>query len=130
MERRLPQRRRDLATTAGSRVSSNLAGGGRAGDTPAASEGTAAGVLDRPLSARRLARLLASGRSQLTRADAMPVAAVIGQPWSNGPTEAQMIRLKLVKRQTYGRAKLDLLAAGFVGHRLTSCHRKCVRAQF
>ena len=33
------------------------------------------------------------------------------QPWSNGPTEGQITKLKLVKRQMYGRAKLDLLRA-------------------
>ncbi|MCA9875742.1 MAG: transposase, partial [Anaerolineales bacterium] len=30
-------------------------------------------------------------------------------PWSNGQTEEQVNRLKLLKRQMYGRAKLDLL---------------------
>jgi len=29
--------------------------------------------------------------------------------YSNGPTEGHVNRLKLVKRQMYGRAKLDLL---------------------
>ncbi len=29
--------------------------------------------------------------------------------WSNGPTEGHINRLKQVKRQMYGRAKLDLL---------------------
>jgi transposase len=33
------------------------------------------------------------------------------QPWSNGQTEGQITKLKLVKRQMYGRAKLDLLRA-------------------
>jgi transposase len=30
-------------------------------------------------------------------------------PWSNGQAEGQIHRLKLVKRQMYGRAKFDLL---------------------
>jgi hypothetical protein len=30
-------------------------------------------------------------------------------PYSNGPTEGHVNRLKLFKRQMYGRAKLDLL---------------------
>jgi hypothetical protein len=33
------------------------------------------------------------------------------EPWSNGQTEGQITKLKLVKRQMYGRAKLDLLRA-------------------
>ena len=45
------------------------------------------------------------------RADRKAVAAAITEPWSNGQTEGQITRLKLVKRQMYGRAKLDLLAA-------------------
>src|SRR6266404_4737133 len=49
------------------------------------------------------------------------VHAAITQPWSNGQVEAQITKLKLVKRQMYGRAKLDLLQArliGATGHRL------------
>jgi hypothetical protein len=37
------------------------------------------------------------------------------QPWSNDQVEAQITKLKLVKRQMYGRAKLDLLQAGLIG---------------
>ncbi|CAA9233074.1 MAG: Mobile element protein, partial [uncultured Chloroflexia bacterium] len=32
-------------------------------------------------------------------------------PWSNGQTEGQVNRLKLIKRQMYGKAKFDLLRA-------------------
>lgn len=39
------------------------------------------------------------------------VRAAITDPWSNGQTEGQITKLKLVKRQMYGRAKLDLLRA-------------------
>jgi transposase len=39
------------------------------------------------------------------------VKAAITDPWSNGQTEGQITKLKLVKRQMYGRAKLDLLRA-------------------
>lgn len=35
----------------------------------------------------------------------------IVSPWSNGQTEGQVNRLKLLKRQMYGRAKFDLLKA-------------------
>jgi len=45
------------------------------------------------------------------RADEQAVAAAIMDPWSNGQTEGQITKLKLVKRQMYGRAKLDLLRA-------------------
>ena len=44
-------------------------------------------------------------------ADRGAVAAAMTQPWSNDQTEGQITKLKLVKRQMYGRAKLDLLRA-------------------
>jgi transposase len=37
------------------------------------------------------------------------VRAALTLPWSNGPAEGQINRLKLLKRQMYGRAKFDLL---------------------
>lgn len=37
------------------------------------------------------------------------VRAALSQPWSNGPVEGQVNRLKLLKRQMYGRANFDLL---------------------
>jgi len=46
-----------------------------------------------------------------TIADQRAIAAAITQPWSNGRTEGQITKLKLIKRQMYGRAKLDLLLA-------------------
>jgi len=42
-------------------------------------------------------------------ADKAAVMAALSLPWSNGQTEGQINRLKLIKRQMYGRAKLDLL---------------------
>lgn len=42
-------------------------------------------------------------------ADLDAVRAAIGTPWSSGQVEGQINRLKYLKRQTYGRAKLDLL---------------------
>ena len=136
------------------------------------SEEAASGGLDRTPSARRLAHLLTSGRTQLARAEAILVAAVeaalpslararelverfqrmfrsrngeeldawiehaaesplasfatgvradrdavaaaIVEPWSNGQTEGQIAKLKAVKRQMYGRAKLDLLRARLI----------------
>ena len=41
--------------------------------------------------------------------------AAISSPWSNGHTEGQVIKLKLVKRQMYGRVKIDLLQARLFG---------------
>ncbi|MCW6531979.1 ISL3 family transposase [Sphingomonas sp. TX0543] len=42
------------------------------------------------------------------------VRAAIASNWSNGQTEGQITKLKLVKRQMYGRAKLDLLEARLI----------------
>jgi transposase len=44
-------------------------------------------------------------------ADLDAVTAAMREPWSNGQTEAQITKLKLFKRQMYGRANLDLLKA-------------------
>ena len=43
--------------------------------------------------------------------DEAAVRAAIVEPWSNGQTEGQVTKLKLVKRQMYGRGKIDLLRA-------------------
>ena len=45
------------------------------------------------------------------RRDEKAVNAAVVLPWSNGQVEGQIHRLKLVKRQMYGRARLDLLRA-------------------
>jgi transposase len=39
------------------------------------------------------------------------VRAAFTEEWNNGQVEGQVNRLKLLKRQMYGRAKLDLLRA-------------------
>jgi transposase len=49
------------------------------------------------------------------RKDEAAVRAAIVFPSSNGQTEAQVTKLKLVKRQMYDRAKLDLLQARVIG---------------
>lgn len=41
--------------------------------------------------------------------DGAAVRAALQTDWSNGQTEGQVNRLKLLKRQMYGRASLDLL---------------------
>ena len=38
-------------------------------------------------------------------------------PITNGQTEGQITKLKLVKRQMYGRGKIDLLQARVIGTR-------------
>lgn len=137
------------------------------------SETMDAGNLSRTPSARRLARLMTTGRDHLTKSETVIVTAVeagvpelvaarhmvdefqsmirrrdeaplmpwlssaasspiasfargiardeaavraaITSPWSNGQAEGQITKLKLVKRQMYGRGKLDLLEARVIG---------------
>ena len=43
------------------------------------------------------------------RGDYGAVRAALSEHWSNGQVEGQINRLKLLKRQMYGRANLDLL---------------------
>jgi transposase len=43
------------------------------------------------------------------REDLAAVTAGLTLPWSNGPVEGQVTRLKLLKRQGYGRAGFPLL---------------------
>jgi len=55
---------------------------------------------------RRLARGL--------RAALAAVQAAVTLPWSQGPIEGHINRLKMLKRQMFGRARLDLLARRFL----------------
>lgn len=55
---------------------------------------------------RDLANLAASLKS-----DATAVQAALSEPWSNGPVEGHVGRLKGIKRQMYGRAGMKLLRA-------------------
>lgn len=45
------------------------------------------------------------------RRDEAAVRAGLTLPWSNGPVEGAITRVKLLKRAGYGRAKFDLLRA-------------------
>ena len=45
------------------------------------------------------------------RTDAAAVQAAVTEPWSNGPVEGPVNRLKCIKRQMYGRAGMELLRA-------------------
>ena len=47
--------------------------------------------------------------------DREAVQAAISSAWSNGQTEGQICKLKLVKRQMYGRGNIDLLQARVIG---------------
>lgn len=49
------------------------------------------------------------------RSDYQAVQAALTLPWSNGQVEGQVNRLKLIKRQMYGRAKFDLLRQRVIG---------------
>jgi transposase len=63
---------------------------------------------------RSRASLVASFANAVTK-DKAAVRTAIASVWSNGQTEGQITKLKLVKRQMYGRAKLDLLEARLIG---------------
>src|ERR1700680_4583574 len=43
--------------------------------------------------------------------DLSAVELAVSEPWSNGPVEGQLNRLKMLKRQMYGRAGIELLRA-------------------
>lgn len=49
------------------------------------------------------------------KADISAVTNALGLPWSQGQTEGQVNRLKLIKRAMYGRANFDLLRKRVIG---------------
>jgi len=57
------------------------------------------------MSLRRTAAFCGIGLEKEFRA----LQAALTEPWSTGQVEGQITRLKLLKRQMYGRANLDLL---------------------
>ncbi len=57
--------------------------------------------------------LLASFARGLAR-DHLAVGAAISTVWSNAQAEGQINKLKVIKRQMYGRGNLDLLKAGVI----------------
>ncbi|TIP02020.1 MAG: transposase [Mesorhizobium sp.] len=69
--------------------------------------------------------LVASFAKGIIRDHAAVRAAII-EPWSKGQTEGQITKLKLVKRQMYGRGKLDLLQARLMAQHDPKLHRECV----
>lgn len=65
----------------------------------------------------RATRSSAAALSRLARGlqrEVEAVRAALSLPWSTGPVEGHINRLKLLKRQMYGRAKLDLLERRFL----------------
>ncbi|WP_299129493.1 transposase [uncultured Amaricoccus sp.] len=54
-------------------------------------------------------------------ADKAAIAAAITEPWSSGQVEGKVNRLKLIKRQMYGRANPDLLKARVTAAAHGSC---------
>src|SRR6516165_7881398 len=55
-----------------------------------------------------------SGFAEGLKQDESAVKAALSLEWSNGQVEGQVTRLKLVKRQMYGRAAFDLLRRRFL----------------
>jgi len=64
--------------------------------------------------ARARASIVAAFANGVTK-DRAAVEAAVRSPWSNGQTEGQICKLKLVKRQMFGRGKIDLLQARVIG---------------
>jgi transposase len=98
------------------------------GETPAIREaqqlaadfGALMRTKDRPALATWFDRAEASVQPEIRsfatglRRDQAAVEAAITSVWSNGQTEGQVNRLKALKRQMFGRAKLDLLRRRFL----------------
>jgi transposase len=54
------------------------------------------------------------GFARALRQDQAAVTAALELPWSNGPVEGSVNRLKMLKRQMFGRAGIDLLRQRFL----------------
>jgi transposase len=52
--------------------------------------------------------------------DLSAVESAVREPWSTGPVEGQLNRLKMVKRRMYGRAGIELLRACYPSLRLVA----------
>jgi transposase len=61
--------------------------------------------------------------------DKNAVLAGLTLPWSNGPVEGQVNRLKLIKRSMYGQADLGLLKRRVLHHNPKSLERKNKKKQ-
>jgi transposase len=54
------------------------------------------------------------GLASARQGDILAVEAAVTEPWSNGSVERQVNRLKTIKRQMYGRARVELLRARLI----------------
>jgi transposase len=62
------------------------------------------------------------------RRDELAIAAAVSLPWSNGQVEGQVHRLKLIKRQMYGRAGFQLLRRRVLPYKYDRCFANRYRA--
>lgn len=62
------------------------------------------------------------------RRDGAAVSAAVSLPWSNRQVEGQVHRLKLIKRQMYGRASFQLLRNRVLPFQQTACFAGTFRA--
>ncbi len=77
--------------------------------------------LDAWLDRAAASRLVPFGNfAKSLRQDQAAVRAALTLEWSQGPVEGHINRLKLLKRQSYGRAKLDLLRVRLLDGRSVS----------
>jgi transposase len=63
---------------------------------------------------RQAGQSLLSSFARGLRSDEAAIIAAMTDPWSNGQAEGQINRLKTLKHQMYGHAKLDLLKARMI----------------
>ena len=52
---------------------------------------------------------LLAGFAASLRRDRRAIEAALATPWSTGPVEGKITKLKLIKRSMYGRAGIELL---------------------
>jgi hypothetical protein len=62
------------------------------------------------------------------RRDEAAIAAAVSLPWSNGQVEGQVHRLKLIKRQMYGRAGFQLPRRRVLPYKYDRCFANSYRA--
>jgi transposase len=79
-------------------------------------------------SRRLLARLgiaAIAAFARTLRVDILAVRNAVSERWSNGQTEGQINRLKMLKRAMFGRAGIELLRARMLPLSMTNHHQLC-----